>query len=308
MQSSVYPLPNASLRARLWTKEARLAYALLAPSVIFLLGFMIYPLVYVFLMSVHRTNNVGELLRYSGLANYVRVMSHHRFWEDTGRTVIWTVVGVAVKLTLGMVIALLLNVQFPGRKAARLLFIAPWAASVPIAVLLWEWVYTPDFGLLNQTLIALHVTSHPPIWLGRPISALISELWVDIWLGVPFMALVFLAGMQSVPEELYESAYLDGVNGFQKFFYVTLPGIRYIVLIATLLSCLWTFNDFNAIYILTRGGPAGATEILVTQIYNYAFTYHEFSQAAVMAIVTFIILTAVSVVYARFYFKGEAAS
>lgn len=266
---------------------------------------MVYPLVYVFLMSVHRTNNIGRLLSFNGLVNYAQVMSNPQFWIVTGRTVLWTVLGVGVKMSLGMIIALLLNVKYKGRKVARLLFIAPWASSIPISVLLWQWVFTPEFGLLNHTLIMTHIWTNPPTWLGKPISAFISELWVDIWLGVPFMALVFLAGMQSISEDLYESAYLDGVNGVQKFFFITLPGIRHIVLIATLLSSLWTFNDFNAVYILTQGGPAGATEILVTEIYNYAFQYQHFSKAAVMAIVTFIILTIASSIYARYYFKGE---
>lgn len=289
----------------MWTRDAGLAYLLLAPSVLFLLAFMVYPLIYVFLMSVHRTNNVGRLLNFNGLTNYAQVMSDPQFWIVTGRTVLWTVLGVSVKMTLGMIIALLLNVEFRGNRVARLLFIVPWASSIPISVLLWQWVFTPEFGLLNHTLRMTHIWMNPPTWLGHTISAFISALWVDVWLGIPFMALVFLAGMQSIPEDLYESAYLDGVNSVQKFFYITLPGIRVIVLIAALLSSLWTFNDFNAIYILTRGGPADTTEILVTSIYNNAFQYQHFGRASVMAIVTFIILTIVSIVYARFYFKGD---
>lgn len=296
---------RVSLRSRLWTREARLAYMLLAPSLLFLFGFMLYPLLYVFLMSLHRTNNVGKLLNFTGLSNYAQVMRDRQFWIITGRTVMWTALGVGAKMVLGIVVALLLNVEFRGRRAARLLFMIPWASSIPISVLLWQWVYTPEFGLLDHTLVMTHLWMNPPTWLGKPVSAFISELWVDVWLGLPFMALVFLAGMQSIPEELYESAYLDGVNAFQKFFYITLPGIRHIVLIATLLSSLWTFNDFNVIYILTKGGPADTTEILVTAIYNNAFQYLHFSRAAVMAVVTFVILTIVSTVYARFYFSGE---
>ncbi len=267
---------------------------------------MVYPLVYVFLMSVNKTNNVGRLLHYNGLTNYVQVMGDSQFWVVTGRTVLWTVAGVAVKMTLGMIIALLLNVEFRGKKVARLLFIVPWASSIPISVLLWQWVFTPEFGLLNHTLRMTHIWMNPPTWLGHTTSAFISELWVDIWAGIPFMALVFLSGMQSIPEDLYESAYLDGVNSVQKFFYITLPGIRLIVLIATLLSSLWTFNDFNAIYILTQGGPADTTQILVTSIYTNAFQYQHFDRAAVMAVVTFVILTVVSAIYARFYFKGDS--
>jgi ABC-type sugar transport system permease subunit len=160
---------------------------------------------------------------------------------------------------------------------------------------------------LNATLKATGIWPSPPTWLGHPLSAFISCIWVDIWIGIPFMALVFLAGMQAISEDLYESAYLDGVNWFQKFFYITLPGIRHLVLIATLLSCLWTFNDFNTIYILTRGGPAGSTDILITSLYRNAFEYQKFSPASAMAVVTFFILTILSIVYARIYFRQERA-
>ncbi|MBN2552556.1 MAG: sugar ABC transporter permease, partial [Spirochaetales bacterium] len=161
------------------------------------------------------------------------------------------------------------------------------------------------YGLLNHTLRVTGLWSQPPTWLGQPIAAFAACIWVDIWIGIPFMALVFLAGMQAISEDLYESAYLDGVNWWQKFFFITLPGIRHIVLIATLLSCLWTFNDFNTIYILTMGGPAGATDILITRIYQNAFKWLRFDRAAVMAFVTFVILTILSLGYARVYFKQE---
>jgi multiple sugar transport system permease protein len=289
----------------LWNPEARLAYVLLLPAVIVLLTFMFYPILYVFLMAFFKTNKLGQLLGFGGLENFRELLRNTDFWRITGRSILWTVLAVITKTLFGMVIALILNVKYPGRKLARMLFIIPWASAVPISSMLWSWVYHPEFGLLNHTLRVTGIWRQPPVWLGHPISAFIACIWVDIWIGIPFMALVFLAGMQAISEDLYESAYLDGVNGFQKFFYITLPGIRHIVLIATLLSSLWTFNDFNTIYILTRGGPAGATDILITGIYKSGFEFLKFSRASVMALVTFIILTAVSIVYARIYFRQE---
>ena len=144
--------------------------------------------------------------------------------------------------------------------------------------------------------------------LGRPVSAFIACIWVDIWAGIPFFALVFLAGMQAVPLELYESAHMDGAGAVRRFFSITVPGLRDLILISTLLSAIWTFNDFNVIYILTRGGPAGATNILITSVYMSAFVFLKFdSAAAVQAVMTFVILTIVSLVYARFYFRRERA-
>ncbi len=290
---------------RFLTREAKLAYLLLLPAVVVVIGFMLYPLIYVLLMSVNRTNRLGWLMGFVGVSNFTSVLGSAEFWRLTSRSLLWTVLAVFAKTFLGMIIALLLNVEYRGRKIARMLFIAPWASSVPISVLLWSWVYNPQFGLLNHTLKMTGLWPNPPIWVGYPISGFIAAIWVDIWLGVPFMALVFLAGMQSIPEEQYESAHLDGVNAFQKYFYITLPSIKRILQIATLLSALWTFNDFNAIYILTAGGPVNSTDILITSIYKNAFVYAHFDRAAVMAVITFIILTAISLVYASFYFKEE---
>ena len=293
------------IRQRLWGPEARLAYILLAPALTVLLAFMFYPIAYVFAIALSKTNRISQLKGFVGLKNFLQLFSDQEFWEVTVRSLYWTAIAVAVKALFGLVIASLLNVKYAGRRIARMLFIIPWASAVPISSILWRWVFHPQYGLLNATLKATGLWAHPPTWLGHPLSAFISCIWVDIWIGIPFMALVFLAGMQAISEDLYESANLDGVNALQKFFYITLPGIRHLVLIATLLSCLWTFNDFNTIFVLTRGGPAGSTDILITRIYRNAFEFQKFSPASAMAVVTFLILTILSVVYARIYFRQE---
>jgi multiple sugar transport system permease protein len=294
-----------SLKKRLWNPEARLAYLLLAPTAVFLVAFMFYPIVYVFVMSFFRTNKLSELVRFVGLENFIDRFRDREVWMAALRSLVWTTGGVAVKFLLGMVIALLLNVPYRGRKVARMLFIIPWASSVPISALLWQWVYHPEFGLLNHTLKLAGLWANPPMWLGYPVSAFIACLWVDIWVGIPFFALVFLAGMQSIPLELYESAHMDGAGGVRGFFSITIPGLRELILISTLLSAIWTFNDFNVIFILTRAGPANSTNILITSVYINAFTDLRFDWAAVQSVVTFLILTLVSLVYARFYFRRE---
>jgi len=195
-------------------------------------------------------------------------------------------------------------VDFRGRKIARTLTIIPWASSVPISAMIWQWTYNNDFGLLNYTLQSLGIMSNPPIWLAYPRSAFFACLWVDIWCGIPFMALVFLAGLQAIPQELYEAAEVDGAGSLAKFRSVTLPLLSGVLTIATLLSILWTFNDFNVIYILTTGGPGTSTDILITYIYKYAFQYLRFGPAAAMAVITFAILLTVSIIYARNYFRG----
>lgn len=299
------PQATLSLKQRLWNPEARLAYALIAPTIAFLAVFMFYPIIYVFVMSFFRTNQLSQLTKFVGLGNFLDRFGDREFWWAVLRSVIWTASGVMVKFLAGMIIAVLLNVKYRGRKAFRLLFIIPWASSVPISALLWQWVYHPEFGLLNFTLKATGLWANPPAWLGAPLSAFFACLWVDIWIGIPFFALVFLAGMQAIPKELYESAYMDGAGGGKSFFSITLPGLRELMLISTLLSAIWTFNDFNVIFILTRAGPAQSTNILITSVYMNGFIDLRFDWAAVQAVVTFFVLTIVSVVYARFYFRRE---
>lgn len=297
-------MSHLNLLERSKTKETLLAYLLLTPALVFLAIFMFVPILNVFQMSLYRTNKIGHLQEFIWFHNFAEQMKNSEFWQVVLRSALWTFIGVLMKTLLGMIVALLLNTPYRGRKFVRMLFILPWASSVTISAMLWTWVLNHEFGLLNHTLHLIGISS-PPIWLGKPISSFVSTMWVDIWVGIPFMALIFLAGMQSIPESLYESGYLDGVNAQQKFFYITFPAIKHLVIIATLLSALWTFNDFNTIYIMTRGGPAGATDILITGVYKSAFEWLKWSQASVMAVMTFFILTVVAILYARMYFKGE---
>ncbi len=269
-----------------------------------MLIFMVYPIFYVFVFSLFKTNKLAKIQSFDGFKIYAELLSSKDTWIVIGRSMLWTVLGVTTKTIFGLIIALSLNVKYVGRKISRLLFIVPWASSIPISVMLWQWVVHSEFGLLNHTLRLIGVMN-PPVWLGQAGTAFLSCMWVDIWLGIPFMALVFLAAMQAVPQTLYEAAEIDGASRSQKFKYVTLPGIAAILLVATLLSSLWTFNDFNTVYILTKGGPAGSTNILITYVYMNSFEWLKWQKASALSIFTFLILSTVSVLYARIYFKRE---
>lgn len=297
---------TAKRKGHFWTTDSKYAYLFLLPATVFLLLFMIYPILNVIIMSMYHTDKLGRFVNFNGFQNFAKLFHQEDFLEVLLRSVYWTGLAVAVKTIFGLVLALLLNVEYRGRKILRALIIIPWASAVPISALLWVWVYHHEFGLLNYTLKATGLWSNPPVWLGTPISAFFSVIWVDIWIGIPFMTLVFLAGMQAIPQDLYEAAEVDGAGALQKFLYITIPGIRDVLLIATLLSTLWTFNDFNTIYIMTKGGPAGGTQILITYIYQNTFEWWKWNNGAVMAVITFIVLSIIAWIYARFYFRrGE---
>ncbi len=293
------------LRRKRFGGEATLAYILLAPAVLLMIIFMVYPIFYVFVVSLFNTDKLARIKDFDGFGIYLKLLSSKDTWVIIGRSVLWTVSAVTIKTFFGLIIALVLNVKYTGNKIARLLFIIPWASAIPISDMIWRWVLHSEFGLLNHTLKITGIMANPPVWLGNTITAFLSCLWVDIWLGIPFMALVFLAAMQAVPQTLYEAAEIDGATRIQKFKFVTLPGIAAILLIATLLSSLWTFNDFNTVYILTKGGPAGSTNILITYVYQNSFEWLKWQKASALAVFTFLILSVVSIVYSRIYFKRE---
>jgi multiple sugar transport system permease protein len=297
--------PTFRKKTAFWTTESKLAYLLLFPALAVLIVFMFYPIVYVFLMAFFRTNKLGQIMNFFGFGNFTLLFRNKAFWEVTTRSVIWTILAVTSKTVAGLIIALLLNVEFAGRKIYRTLVIIPWASSIPISAMLWQWTFNSEFGLLNHTLKATGLWNDPPLWLAYPKPAFFANLYVDIWIGIPFMAMVFLAGLQAIPKDIYESAEVDGASAWLKFWQITLPMLKRVLLVATLLSSLWTFNDFNVIYILTKGGPINKTDILITFIYKYSFQFLRFGPAAAMAIITFVILLIVSLVYAYYYFRSE---
>jgi len=191
-------------------------------------------------------------------------------------------------------------------RVARLLVILPWAFSLPIAAILWRWIYDSQMGMLNLLLTTIGLTGHT--WLADPGLAFGATLTVSVWTGVPFMALVFLAGLQGIPEELYEAGRIDGAGRWQEFGYLTMPLLKPTFVVATLLSAVWTFNSFVLVHVITGGGPLHATDILVTFLYKSAFEWLSFGQASAMALVTFFILLVFSVVYVRLYYREEMLS
>lgn len=287
-----------------YRNQSTLAYLLLFPAIALLIVFMFYPIVNVIAMSFLKVDMLGRIQAFAGIGNYERLFGDVKFWAVAARTVVWTVLAVLAKTVVGLIYALLLNVKFKGRKIARTLLIIPWAAPIPISVILFQWVYNSDFGLLNHTLRLIGI-NNPPLWLAYPKTAFMAALYVDIWIGIPFMAVVFMAGLQAIPDELYEAGAIDGANGFKKFRHITIPLLKPVLGIATLLSALWTFNDFSVIWILTRGGPMDTTDILITWIYKNYFVYYKPATAAALGTITFVILLVVSLLYARFYFKEE---
>ncbi len=288
----------------LWRHRA--PYALLLPSLLLLGAVIAYPILDAFVTAFFKTDPAGRRTVFVGLEHFRAMAREPLFRQILGRTFLWTALSVSLKTLIGLLAALLLHTGLPGMHLARLLVILPWAFSLPIAAILWRWIYDSQMGMLNLLLAAVGLP--PQIWLATPGLAFGATLTVSVWTGVPFMALVFLAGLQAIPEELYEAGRIDGAGHWQEFCSLTMPLLKPTFAVATLLSAVWTFNSFVIVHVITGGGPLHATDILVTYLYKTAFEWLSFGLASAMALVIFVILFLFSVGYIRLYFREEVLS
>jgi multiple sugar transport system permease protein len=276
------------------------AYSFLGPALGLLGLLMVYPLGQVIRMSFYELNLRQET--WIGLANYAEILRTPLFWQILWQTVLFTAGSVVFHLGLGMGLALLLhtriNVQI--RNGFRGLLIIPWLFAPTVAGMIWVLMLSP-FGVVNGCLTTLGLLDPNETinWLGSPNTALLSVTVMNIWRAFPFFMVMLLAGLQAIPDDLYEAADIDGTTGWQKFWYITIPGLRGIILTVVLLDFIWTFRAFDPVYVMTGGGPVNSSQVLPTAIYFDAFQKLKFGYASAEAVLMFLLLFAVSVAYVR---------
>jgi len=261
-----------------------------------MLGILGFPLVETVRLSVTNTRLVGTG-DFVGIDNYVILLSDQLFWRTLGRTIIWTLTSVSLKTLIGLGGALLLNEKFTGRTIARTLTLLPWVVPISIGAVAWTWLYNGQHGLINGILLRLHIIKEPFELLANKTSAFIAAVINDAWVGIPFMTIIFLASLQAIPRVYYEAAHVDGATPWQRFRHITIPQLKQALLMATLLSSVWTFNSFDVIWVMTGGGPLRATTTLVIQTFRTAFGSFQFGEASALAVIVFAILALVSVLY-----------
>ncbi|MFG2221860.1 carbohydrate ABC transporter permease [Streptomyces sp. NPDC048644] len=244
-------------------------------------------------------NHIPATYHFTGLDNYRAVLTDGVFWGRLGWTATWTVACVTLTFTIGLALASLLNRTLRGRTFYRLALILPWAIPAFISVFTWRMLYNEKNGLLNKVLAGGGIDTVP--WLNDPSWAKLSVIAVNVWLGVPFMLVALLGGLQSIPGELHEAAETDGASPWQRFVHITVPGLRAVSSTVILLSTIWTFNMFPVIFLLTRGGPGDATEILVTYAYRLSFvdSPRDFSASATWGVLILLLLSLAAVVHRR---------
>lgn len=302
--------PTTRRRKRAWwaREEVILGYALLLPALL-VLGIIVgYPAASGIWYSFHNKMIGFANPRWVGLQHYSQLVQDPAVLLSIWRTAVFAVTSVAIKLPLGLGVALLLNQNFRGRGLARGVVLLPWSLPLVVGVLIWSWMYSDLFGVFNYLLMQANLIRQPLNFLGDRDLAMPSVILVNIWRGFPFFAVNLLAGLQAIPNDLYEAGRVDGASRWQLFRHITLPGLRTVILIISLLSFIWTTNDFTSIWVLTRGGPGTATEIFPIITYKIAFIGLELGRAAAIPVMLLPFFTILIVMLTRTITQRETES
>jgi len=260
-----------------------LGYLLIAPAAILLLGLIAYPLIWGVWLSM-TSATLGDTGAFVGLHNYAVILADPVFRGAAMFSVLYTVFAEAGKLALGLALALLLNQSFRGQRSARALMLLPWVAPTVLSALAWLWLLDPQFSAVSWLLVHLHVISRNLDFLGTPATARASLIVVNIWRGLPYFAIGYLAGLQSISKDLYEAAAIDGATGWQAFRRITWPLLAPITTILVAFSSIFTLTDFQLIWTITRGGPTDATQVFTTLAYQRAIVSGQLGEGAAIAI------------------------
>jgi multiple sugar transport system permease protein len=264
----------------------------IVPSLILVALITVYPAVYALYLSFHRKLPIFGISRFTGLDNYLFLIGDARFWNAFRNTLYFTVASVTLELILGLGVAILLDKAFRMRGLVRAVVLVPWAIPTVVSAKMWEWMYNSDFGILNY-LLGTQIN-----WLGSPFWALNSAILMDVWKTTPFVAILLMAGLQVIPRELYQAARVDGAGRFDIFRRITLPLLKPVIFIVLTFRTLDAFRIFDAVYVLTGGGPANTTETLSIYAYKMLFQTLQFGYGSTLAIVVFCCVGLISLFYA----------
>ncbi|MCX5970978.1 MAG: sugar ABC transporter permease [Coprothermobacterota bacterium] len=302
-QSQRYRDPRPfSVRFREHMRRNRLAYLLLIPAFVVICATVIYPFIYAFNLATTDTNmyNINSPTKqpqFVGLGNFGEIFSNPEFYTVLGRTILWTVVNVICHVAFGLWLAVLLNRNLKMRGLYRTLLVLPWAIPQLIVAMMWKNEFNTQYGSINLILQSIGLPAIP--WLTDPFWAFIAVCITNIWLGIPFMMVIILGGLQSISPEYYEAAQIDGATAWQQFRNITIPFLKPVLTPAIILGTVWTFNNLNIIYLITKGGPNNGTQILVTYVYRAAFDFYRYGYAAAFSVVIFLILLIFCLFYIR---------
>jgi len=288
-------------------EEHGFAYLLILPSVILIAALIGYPVLNTFRSAFSEVDPLGHVLSFGTWRNFQVLIDDPILPQVIKQTVIYTVGSVAITTLVSFILAVILNQDFPGRTLAKMLLLVSWAAPLSVTAILWRWIFHGQLGAFNYVLSQLGIIDTYVVWLADPKTAMAAAIYVEIWSSIPFVTITLLAGIQSMPREIYDAAKMDGATTLREFRDMTLPLMKPVTFIATLLSVIYAFNSFTIIWIFTKGNPAYRTDIIVTYLYKLAFVNLDFGAASALAVCTFVVLIVFCIAYSRLYLGRRPA-
>ena len=284
-----------------WRVRKRLVgYSYLVPAALCMLATVVVPIGLAIKMSLY--NDVlykPQDYRFIGLGNYLRMVDDPVFWLSLWNSVVWVFGSVVLQFVAGFAAALLLHQAFRGRALVRTLTLLPWIIPGVVVGLIWEWLYQPNYGVINDLLLKAGWMQDRVAWLSSPDLAMGAVVFTNVWRGIPFFAIMLLAGLQAIPDELYEAAHVDGAGVVSRFWHITIPLLRPIIVVATATRIIWTFNYADLIFVMTGGGPANATQITSTYTLMQAYANLDFGYAGALSVVLLLVMLAFTAAYLR---------
>lgn len=290
---------SAASQIRLEKRYAILGLLLIAPTVVIFCAVIIYPLlsaIYLSFFSIFTPTLEGGFI---GVDNYVELLSTEPLWSSLGTTLIWTIGTLTLQIIFGVGMALVLHQNVWFRSLARSLILFPYFISTVVAVLVWKWLFNDLYGIINHFLISIGLIEFPMDYLGTSPNAIISVILVGAWKYFPFVVIAVLARLQTIPDPLYEAAKIDGAGPIARFFDVTLPQLRDVLVVIIMLRAIWDFKEFDLIFLLTSGGPLNDTQTLPLLVYQEAFALNDMGKASAYAVVMMLIMLVFMLVYIR---------
>jgi multiple sugar transport system permease protein len=297
--SSRYPTKRG-----LKMKESQEGYLLVLPAVAIMALFTVYPLLNGLRYAFTDKSVLSETYQFVGFKNFARLLSDHIFWLSLYHSILLTVVVVALQFVFGLILASAMQQDLPGMSLFKSIIMASWVIPVAATVIMFKFMAQPDIGLINIILRSLGMGNLARYWLGDPKVALPFIMLLHLWRNVPFYGITFLAAMQAIPKSYYEAAEIDGAGAWKKFLYITLPGIRNMIVVMVTIHVLWTFNNFDFVYLATGGGPVDATNVLPVYVYRQSWESYALGYGASIGTIMLIILMLYFVIYLRIHERG----
>ncbi len=303
------PAKNFLRRRKIFPPHEKLTpYFFILPSVLFLGAILGFPILYSIVISFQKYNLatlVSGKAQFIGLQNYIAVLANPQLQNALIHSLIFTFFSILFQFTIGLGLAILLNKSFPLNNVMRGILLSGWQVPSVVTGTVFLWLFNLDYGLVNFLLTSLRLVHEPIAWFFQPNTAMVAVIIANIWLGIPFNVILLSAGIAGLPEDVYEAATVDGANGWQKVFYITLPLLKSTIMAVLMLGLIYTLRVFDIIWIMTKGGPGTATEVLPTLAYRLSFINFNFGQSAAVSVIILAILLIAAVLYLKFTFREE---